>query len=112
DSDGLFPGQLARREPIPAPRIASVRKTGILPRVIQSKTGMAQPRSPAGRAGLFLAPQHGRRPLDMLLPPSAPERPAQPPTQLAPADDNRCPGFFIRARAGRVQIVDPNVNFS
>src|SRR5262249_39095831 len=56
DSDGLFPGQLAPREPIPAPRIASVRKTGILPRVIQSKTGMAQPRSPAGRAGLFLAP--------------------------------------------------------
>src|SRR5262249_32016396 len=28
DSDGPFPGQLAPREPIPAPRIASVRKTG------------------------------------------------------------------------------------
>src|SRR5262249_4210880 len=55
------------------------------------------------KGGAFSRPQHGRRPLDMLLPPSVPERPAQPPTQLAPADDNRCPGFFIRARAGRVQ---------
>src|SRR5262249_57980296 len=36
--------------------LVSVRKTGILPRVMQSKTGMAQPRPSAGGAGLFLDP--------------------------------------------------------
>src|SRR5262249_13478768 len=38
------------------PALVSVRKTGILPRVMQSKTGMAQPRPSAGGAGLFLDP--------------------------------------------------------
>src|SRR5262249_9116290 len=44
-------------EPIAAPRVVfGAEGRASLPRVIQSKTGMAQPRPPAGRAGLFLDP--------------------------------------------------------
>src|SRR5262249_5842744 len=45
------------RNQAPRPELFSVRKgRASLPRVIQSKTDMAPPRPPAGRAGLFLDP--------------------------------------------------------
>ena len=45
------------RNQAPRPELFSVRKgRASLPRVIQSKTDMARPRPPAGRAGLFLDP--------------------------------------------------------
>ena len=54
-----FGGAFPLWQPEPDPRAPSCFRCGrtvSLPRVIQSKTGMAQPRSSAGRAGLFSTP--------------------------------------------------------
>jgi hypothetical protein len=58
---------LARGNQSPRPELFLARKTEALPRAIQSKTGMAQPRPLAGRAGLFLDPQSSSQPGFILL---------------------------------------------